>query len=102
CPLLSWVAFEMGKGADGDRLERGAGPIGADFSDRFAEDVGDNGRDHRPADPALTGPHPAAGKRLELVRARGAEPRRTADPANRHLLAAAGYDVVFGRDQHRS
>src|SRR4029077_8302381 len=94
--------FEIGKRADGDRLERGARPIGADFGDRLAADIGDDRRDERAADPALARPHTAAGEGLELVRAGRPKPRGTADPTDRHLLAAAYDDIVLGRDHHRA
>ena len=92
---------EIGEGADGDRLERGARAVGADFRDGFAERVGDDGGDDRAADPALAGSHAATGERLELVWTLRAEPRGAADPADRHLLAAARDDFVLGRDQDR-
>src|ERR1700730_17583534 len=99
---VALARVEIGEGADGDRLERGARAVGADFRYGFAERVGDDGRDDRAADPALAGSHAATGKRLELVWTLRAEPRGAAAPADRHLLAAARDDFVLCRDEDRT
>ena len=94
--------FQIGEGTHGDRLERGARAIGADFGDRLAEYVGGDRRDHRAADPALARTHPAPGEDLKLVRALSAELRGAADLPDRYFLATAGDDLVFCRDHDRA
>ena len=94
------VGVEIGEGADGNRLEGRARAIGADFGDRLVQHGSNDRRDHGPADPALTGPHPATGEGLQLVRTGSAE-LRIRPSTNRYGLATADHDLVLDRDQHR-
>src|SRR5260370_37595287 len=82
------IDVEVGEGADGDRLEGRARPVGADLGYRLAEHVGDYGRDDRPANPALTGAPPATGEGPDLGGGRCARPRCATEFGDRHLLAA--------------
>src|SRR5260370_41821569 len=81
------IDVEVGEGADGDRLEGRARPVGADLGYRLAEHVGGDCRDDPPPDPAPTGAPPATGEGLDLVGGRGAAPRCATDLGDRHPLS---------------
>src|SRR5215211_1597770 len=57
-----------GQRAERDRLVGGARPIGPDLLDRYAASAGNNGAHDRTAETALTRPHAATYKGLDLVR----------------------------------
>src|SRR3954454_21256183 len=83
------VRCNPGQRTEGDRLVRGARPIGPDFLDRHAASVGNDGARDRTAEAALTRSHAATYKGLDLVRPLRPQAHGAPNLTGRNLLAAA-------------